>query len=257
LTLATDEILSDLVPPERMASVTFLVDDPSISNVAGRYPDRIPRLRDADVERIITLAPDLVCVAPYNTADALRLLERSGLAVYRNEAVTGVDRIEGGIRRLGDRVGEPARARQVIERMEARRRALAKALRNLPRRPRVLFWSAGFTSGLDTTMDDVIREAGAVNVAVELNLRGSAEIAPERVVGADPDVILLAGWWGDDAESVVRHHAILRHLRAVREGHLLTLEGRHLTAVSQFIIEGMERLARRLHPERFPPEGRP
>ena len=87
LSLATDEMLAELVPVERIVGVTFLADDPEISNVAGHYPGRNPRLRDMNVERIVALAPDLVCVAPYNTADALRLLERSGLSLYRNEAL--------------------------------------------------------------------------------------------------------------------------------------------------------------------------
>src|SRR5262249_27427163 len=61
-TLATDEILLELVPVERVVGVTNLVDDPEISSVPGRYPDHVPRLREADAERIIGLNPDLVCV---------------------------------------------------------------------------------------------------------------------------------------------------------------------------------------------------
>jgi len=38
LTLATDEILLDLVPVERIAGVTNLVDDPEIPHAAGSYP---------------------------------------------------------------------------------------------------------------------------------------------------------------------------------------------------------------------------
>src|SRR5947209_3341125 len=91
LTLATDEMLADLVPPERLACVTALADDPEISNVAGRFPANVTRLGNSDPERIIALAPDLVCAAPYNTADSLKLLERSGMAIYLNESVHGLD----------------------------------------------------------------------------------------------------------------------------------------------------------------------
>src|SRR5579872_91380 len=63
LTLATDEMLLDLVPVERVIGVTFLVDDPEISNVAGRYPPDVPRLRQGDAERIVGMQPDLVCLA--------------------------------------------------------------------------------------------------------------------------------------------------------------------------------------------------
>src|SRR5262249_37762518 len=155
-TLATDEILDELVPRTRVVTVTELADDPGISNVAGRYPREVLRVRDANPEKLIALAPDLVCVASYNTADTLELLARSGLSIYRNEAVWSLDEIEAGIRTLGERVGEPRRGLEMAERMHARRRALADRLRDVPERPRVLFWSAGFTAGRDSTIDDII-----------------------------------------------------------------------------------------------------
>ncbi len=44
-----------------------------------------PGVTQSKLPGIIALAPDLVCVAPYNTADSLKLLERSGLSIYRND----------------------------------------------------------------------------------------------------------------------------------------------------------------------------
>jgi len=254
LTLATDEILAELVPSERVVSVTYLADDPGISNVAGRYPKEIPRLRDIHVERLLALAPDLICVAPFNTADSLRLLEHSGRSTYRNEVANGLSEIEASVRRLGERLGEPERANRMVEQMQSRRRRIADRLHDVPTRPRVLFWSAGFTAGRKTTIDDIIREGGGLNVATDLGLEGSAEIAPERVVAADPDVILLSLWKGDERQAQVTSHPILRQLRAVREGRLVTIEGRYLTCISQFAVEGVERLARALHPDRFAEE---
>ena len=257
LTLATDEMLAELVPTERIVGVTYLADDPEISNVPGRYPGHTPRLRDTDLERVLSLAPDLVCVAPYNTADSLKLLERSGLPIYRNEALHSMDEIEAGVRRLGERVGEPERARKLVERMRDRRRRLADRLHDLPRRPRVLFWSAGITAGRGTTIDDIIREGGGVNVAAELGLEGSAEISPERVVAADPEIVLLSRWKADERQSQIANHPILRQLRAVREGHVIAIEGRYLMSVSQYVVEGAERLAHALHPGRFAVEAQP
>jgi iron complex transport system substrate-binding protein len=257
LSLATDEILADLVPVERVVGVTSLADDPEISNVAGHYPAQISRLRDLDVERIIALAPDLVCVAPYNTADALRLLERSGLALYRNEALEGIDAIEAGVRRLGERVGEPERARALVASLQARRRRLADRLRDLPHLPRVLYWAAGVTAGRGTTIDDIIRAAGGVNVAAELGLEGSPEILPEQVVAADPEIVLLPLWRAEERLGSITNHPILHQLRAVREGRIVAIEGRYLTSVSPHVIAGAERLARALHPGRFAAEGRP
>jgi iron complex transport system substrate-binding protein len=250
-------VLADLVPVERIVGVTFLADDPEISNVAGHYPARILRLRDMNVERIVALAPDLVCVAPYNTADALRLLERSGLALYRNEAIEGIDAIAAGVSRLGARVGEPDRARTLVTSLQAQRRRLADRLQDLPQHPRVLYWAAGVTAGRGTTIDDIIRAAGGVNVAAELGLEGSPEISPEQVVATNPEIVLLPRWKAEEQHGAITNHPILRQLPAVREGRLVTIEGRYLTSVSPHVIAGAEHLARALHPGRFAGEGRP
>lgn len=252
LTLATDEILSELAPPERVVAVTALADDPGVSNVAGRYPKDLPRIHDANPEPIIALAPDLLCVAPYNSADSLELLTRSGLSIERYESAASLDEIEAGVLRLADRIGEPERGRTLVERMRRRRGRIAEQLQGVSRRPRVLFWSAGFTSGRHTTIDDMIREGGGVNVALELNLEGSAEIAPERVAAVDPDVVLVAYWKADESQAQIANHPILRQLRAVRENRVIAIESRYLTSISQFAVEGLERVARALHPDEFP-----
>lgn len=257
LTLGTDEILAELVQPERIVCVTYLADDPEISNVSGFYPKQIPRLKDTDPERVIGLNPDLVCVAPYNSADFLKVLERSGLSAYRNEACHSLDEIEAGILDLGKRVGEPGRAAEVVGRMRIRRKQLVRQVHDVAHRPRVLYWSAGFTAGRGSTMDDIIREAGGSNVAAEKNLDGSAEISPEQVIAADPEYIVQSRWSADEREGQIENHPLLRNLRAVQEKRVIAIEGKYLTSVSHFAVEGAERLARQLHPDRFKKAGPP
>jgi iron complex transport system substrate-binding protein len=250
-------MLPELVPIERIAGVTHLVDDGEISNVAGRYPASIPRLRDTSVERVLGLVPDLVCVAPYNSADFLKVLERSGLTVYRNEAFHSLDEIEAGITALGERVGEPERGRALAEQMRIRRRQLADRLRDVPHRPRVLYWSAGFTSGRQTTIDDIIREAGGINVAAERGVQGPAEIAPEQVIASDPEFILLGQWSADERVNRIENHPLLRNLGAVREHRVILIEGRYLLSVSHHAVAGAEQLARKLHAKCFDAVGSP
>jgi iron complex transport system substrate-binding protein len=252
--LATDEILLDLVPVERIVGVTDLVDDAEISSVSGCYPAHVRRVHEGDAERIFGLTPDLVCVAPHNSIDFVQMLEHSGLAIFRNESVNSIDEVEAGIEKLGERVGEPERGRRLAEQMRSRRKQIAERLSAMKERPRVLFWSAGFTAGPRSTIDDMIREAGAINVAAELNLGASAEISPERMVAADPDYVLLCRWAGDDRPNQVDNHPILRNLRAVRTHRVLSVEGRYVTSVSQYVVDGVERLARLLHPNCFPSE---
>jgi len=257
VTLASDEILEALVPHDRLVAVTRLADDPSISNVAGRFPPSIARVNGSNPEQIIALAPDLACVASYNSADFLELLSRSGLTIYREESVSTLDQIEASILRLGKRVGEEAKAQALAAEMRQRRKRLAVQLQGLDarHRPRVLFWDIGFTAGRGSTIDEIIESAGGTNVARELGLINSAEITPERVVESNPDIILLAKWKADEQASRIETHPILRQLPAVRSGRMIAIESRYLTTLSHHVVGGIEQLARALHPERFATSG--
>lgn len=250
VTLATDEMLAALVEPERVVGVSRFVDDAGISNVVKHYPDSIPRIR-ADLERIIALRPDLVCVASYNSADFLELLRKSNLPIFRHENTNTFAEVMRGLTALGERVGAQGRAKGVVADMERRLNDLRAALASLSARPRVLYWSGGWTAGSRTTVGEMIERAGGVNVAAEAGLAGMAEISVERALAADPDVLLLDAWKAGEPATAEELPPALRTLRAVREGRVVSVEGRSLSAVSQFVVDGAERLARKLHPECF------
>jgi iron complex transport system substrate-binding protein len=252
LTLATDEVLSELVTLDRVVGISakHLVDDPEISNVAGYYPTEVPRLTAGDLERVIGLAPDLVLLAPYNTADHVRLLERADLPIHRYAALHSFDEIEASIRELGVRVDEREKAEALAARFRKRREALARRLEGA-KRPRVLYWTAGYTAGANTTQHDLILAAGGTNVAADRGVEGHVPIDAERLIADNPDFILVPRWSGDAAlKTPLDQHPVLRDLPAVKEGRVVYLPEKWLSSVSQFAIEGSERLARVLHPER-------
>lgn len=255
VTLAADEMLTTLVEPERMVAVTSLADDAGISNVSGRYPTSIPRIH-ADLEQIITLHPDLVCVAPYNSADFLELLRKSSLPVFRQENIQTFAEVEQGIAALGEQVGASERAKAVVAGMERRLNDLRAALAPATTRPRVLFWSGGWIAGRNTTIGEMIERAGGINVGAELDQEGTGEISDERILKVDPDVLLLTAWKVEGSPGAMGLPPTLRMLKAVGEGHVVSLEGRYLSTVSQFVVDGAERLAWELHPECFQEERR-
>ena len=254
VTLAVDEMLTALVAPERVVAVTSLVDDAGISNVSGRYPTSIPRIH-ADLEKIIALHPDLVCVAPYNSADFLALLRKSSLPVFRQEDTHTFAGVEQGIMALGEQVGASERAKAVVAEMERRLSGLRAALASSTARHRGLFWPEGWVLGRNTTIGEMIERAGGINVGAELDQEGAGEISDERILKVDPDVLLLTAWKVEGSPGTMGLPPTLRMLKAVREGRVVSLEGRYLSTVSQFVVDGAERLARKLHPECFQ-EGR-
>jgi iron complex transport system substrate-binding protein len=249
--LAADEVLSEILPPERLVSVTRWVDEPGTSNIIGRVPKSIYRFAKADMEQLVALHPDLVVVSEYTDADFQRLLERSGMRVHRMQGMTSLAGIRGAILDLGRAVGEEAGAVRLVARYDRVLRDVAWRLEGAPR-PRVLYWSSGMTAGADTAIGAVLEGAGAVNVGRELGVVGIQPPGAERAFTADPDAIVVGTW--PKAEESVKDHPLLLQLRAVREGHIVAVPSEKLLALSQYTADGVWDLASRLHPDRVPAE---
>jgi iron complex transport system substrate-binding protein len=249
LNLAADEVLVELLPPERLVAVTRWVDDPGNSNVVGRVPASAFRFQKADMERLIALAPDLVVVAEYTDADFLMLLERSGLRWHRMEGLDSLAGMRAAVLRLGDAVGAPEAARRLVAGFDATLAELDRRLAGAPR-PRVLYWSAPMTAGDGTAIGALIEAAGAVNVGRELGIRGIQPVGAERAFGADPDVVLVGTW--DGSVAALTAHPLLSRLRAVREGHVVEMPTRLLVSLSHHAAEACWWLAHALHRERVP-----
>jgi cobalamin transport system substrate-binding protein len=249
MNLSADEILAEILPPERLVGVTRFADERGTSNIVGRIPPSVFRFQKADMERLVAVAPDLVVVSEYTDADFLRLVERSGIRWHRMEGLNSIAGVRQAIVDLGREVGAENAARGLVERYDA---TLAEVARRLSgaRRPRVLYWSGEMTAGADTAIGALIEAAGARNVGREMGVQGITPPGAERAFVADPDVILVTSWPG--TLEAVKQHPLLSRLRAVREGHVVIMPNELLIALSQYTADACWDLASRLHPDLVP-----
>lgn len=255
VSLAGDEMLALLVPPERVVCVSAMADDRAMSNVAGHYPQDVPRLT-ARIEGVVAARPDLVVAAPWNRGGFLDLLERSRIPWAVLEPVVTFDDIRAELRRVGRLVGREDRAETVIEDMDRRLGRVARCLESVRERgelPRVLSFSHMIVAGRGTTVDTLIRAAAARNAAD--GWEGHRKLSMEQLLSIDPDVLLLGFEGGADASHLYEAYPHLSALRAVREGRVIVLPPRQLTTVTPHLVEGVEVLAGELHPEAMSGEG--
>jgi iron complex transport system substrate-binding protein len=254
LNLTADELLVEMLPPDRLVAVTRWADDASMSNVAGRVPATAVRLPRADLERIVALRPDLVVVSEYTDADFLRLVGKSGLRHHRMSGLDTLPGIRSAILDLGRAVGAPEAAARLAARFDAVLAELARRVEGDPR-PRVLYWGDPHTAGAGTAIGSLVEAAGATNVGRELGLRGIVPIAGERAYAAGPDAFLVTE--GAGASVALRRHPLLSRTRAVREGRVIEMPNRLLVALSDRAADAAWWLASRLHPARVPETAAP
>ncbi|NLF76462.1 MAG: ABC transporter substrate-binding protein, partial [Chloroflexi bacterium] len=251
--LGSDEILLALVGPERLLGVTFLASDPAISNIAGQI-EGIPYTDlSGNPERLIGLGADLIVMASYSNPAALDQLLDAGEPVFVLTEFNDLDEIRANIRLLGEVTGTEARAEALIAEMDARIAAVAETVAGEDP-PRVLYYEpGGITYGPGSTVDAIITLAGGANVTAEADLGAYPLVNPEFVLAADPDVVLLGGWFSGEADPLAwfTSDPAFATLRAVREGRVVPIVDAHMTNISHHIAQGVEDVARALYPDLF------
>ena len=202
LNLCTDQMLV-LLAPEKIAALSPLARDPSLSYVAEKAA-HLPTVR-ASAEAVLRLHPDLVLAAPYGAQTTLALLAQERIPQLRITLPRDFAGIRRMTRLLAVTLGVPERGEALIAAMDAKLAALPR-----PEHPaRALVWEPrGFTAGPGTLMDAVLRAAGLDNasdgrsVSVEALLRRPPDLL---VVPTDPAYPSLA--------TELLDHPALAHLR--------------------------------------------
>lgn len=188
LNLCTDQLLIDLVPPERIAALTDLAVDRNVSAIADRAQGL--RLIAGAAEEVLALDADLVLASPFAATTTVDLLQRLGRRVVLVPFATDFDGIRATVRQVATAVGEPERGEAVIAAFDT---ALAAARPGGSRHPTALVYQVnGLVSGTGTLADAALKAAGLVNQAESVPLASGGRLALESIVVNPPDLMVLA-----------------------------------------------------------------
>ncbi|MCB1740927.1 MAG: ABC transporter substrate-binding protein [Gammaproteobacteria bacterium] len=225
MNLCTDQLLVALVDAQRIATLSFLIDDPAASHMPGRYPG-IPRNR-GQVEEIVGLQPDLVLAGRHAARTAVLSLRRLGYTVVELDIAVSLDDIADNVRRVAAAVHESARGERMIEQLRKTITSLQPAPTSAPRA--VYLQPNMISSGAHTLMDALMQAAGVRNIGAELGLRGDAPLPLETLVSSAPDILVIPARHPDTPSLAHRllRHPVIRSLASsarvlqVRDAHLL------------------------------------
>jgi iron complex transport system substrate-binding protein len=261
LTMFTDEVLLELVEPSRIVALTTFAADPAISNVVEKSK-AVPTKLAMNVEILVALEPDLLFVANWTEADKVKQLRDAGIPVYLTSTGVTAGEIEAKVSHIGQLVGEPAKARTLVDAMEARLSAVEKRLAELPagKRLSVVDYTVwGSAQGKGSSWDEIVRRAGLANGVgnIAADEWGQVPLSKEKLLEIDPDILILPGWTYDDPKGAEAFFAktvtdpVLKALKAVREGRAYRMPENLKTATSQYLVDAVEWLAKTAYPELF------
>ena len=221
---STTELLCDLGLADRLVGVTAYCVEP---REVVRSKTRVGGEKDPDLERIRSLAPDLVVANVEENVQAhVETLREWGIRVWVTYPRAVADSLRM-IRELGEVTGASAPATALLHQLEplvARARAAAAARPSVP----VFYaiWRSPYmTIGADTYLSDVLATCGAANVFGDRPERYPA-VTLDEVAARRPSVILLP----DEPFRFRRGHLKdfdpYTDIPAVRQGRLHLVDGK-------------------------------
>jgi iron complex transport system substrate-binding protein len=243
------EILHALGAGDRIVGVSSYCDFPP-------QPSELPRCGgffDPNIERILSLHPDLVLAQSFLQEDAVKALVHAEIRVMAF-AATSVREILEDVLLLGRMVDKEPEARAIVRQMSEELQRVQQRASDLSakvgRRPRVHLEEWGPSEPYYLAGDwaaELLSLAGGENCFNDRPLRCPSperQITDADIAKRDPDLIITA-WCGCNEKvdlSRVARRPALQDSRAVRQGWLRSVDDRFLMRPGPRITEGARRL---------------
>jgi iron complex transport system substrate-binding protein len=237
--------------PQVVAVSTYDVEPPEVRSLPT-----VGALVDPDTEKIISLRPDLVIT--YGSQTDLQSQLKSTNIPFFDYRHGGLDHIFVTMRALGARTGHVAEAEKAAQSLQSAIESVKKRVAGKPRPKTLLVFGREpgslrniYASGGRGFLHDMLVAAGGEDVLTDID-RESAQVSTEMILARAPEVILelnSANRLNDqDLKTVVDPWMRLSSVPAVKNKRVIVLLGSGLTVPGPRVAEGVEKMAKALHP---------
>jgi len=212
---------------------------------------RIGSYVDPNIEKILSLSPDLIIVTKDgNLPGPVYLLEQANIPVYVVNPRSIKDVIST-IDEIGGLCGVSEKASQLVDELNKRLESIKTAVVS-GQRPMVFLQiniSPIMTVNKNTIHNDIINLAGGINMTTDEPMT-YPRISIEEVINKKPDIILISSMErGGEFEKERKEWMKWTSIPAVKNKRIYLIDSDLIDRPSQRIIDGLEAMARLIHPE--------
>jgi iron complex transport system substrate-binding protein len=203
------------------------------------------------LEQIISLKPQVVLISTASQLEVFtQQLQNQNIAVF----VTDPHDLEGvfrSIAQVGEILGKKEQATTLVQSLRNRTDAVEHAVKQ--EQPLRVFCQVSaeplVTAGHNSFVTDLMRRAGAISVTADVP-GAWPRYSSESALAAKPDAIILptGGSMGSGNSTVTE---ALRRSPAVLQGRVYKINDDHLVRPGPRLVDGLEEMARALHPDAF------
>ena len=244
LTVTGSELMYELGAGDLLVARSDYCDyPPEVSEV-----ESVGTIFAPDMEKIISLEPDLVLASTHFDGEAAGKLQELSLPALTLFEETSMEGVYGMIETLGQALDREKQAADCVKDMKALIADVEEKVKDLEA-PTVYYAvdfgeNGDFTAGGDTFAGNMIEMAGGDNIAKDVS---GWSITLEQIIEKDPSIIFI----GEAMKGDFINHPNYSGLTAVKEGRVYGIDNNLLDRQGYRNAEGIRMLAEIFHPEAF------
>ncbi|MBB3109485.1 iron complex transport system substrate-binding protein [Paenibacillus phyllosphaerae] len=205
---------------------------------------------EANIESIVGLKPDLVLASSTMNTAVIEKLRGLNIKVYASDPKT-YETVMEKVATIGAIMDKASEAAEVIQHMQDVKEQVQSAVKDAAQPKVYLEFSPGWTVGKGEFLDEIITMAGGVNIADQ---QSWYEIDPEKVIAANPDVIIYASMTVKEGEknpilAAIESRPGWEAIAAIKNKQLYEIEQDPLVRVGPRLADGLLEVAKKLHPD--------
>lgn len=214
----------------------------------AKMKEKVGTVTEVDLERILSLEPDLVLATPLTNPKAIKKLRNLGIKVISSSQAKDFTQICEQFLELAKIIGKEKKAEEIIHKVRNRVDTVKKKNRGLPKFK--VFVQIGarplFTVTKDSFANDFIEFSGGINIAKDTN---SGLYSREEVLKNNPDIIIIVtmGIVGEEEKQVWQK---FKALSAVKNNRIYIVDSYKMCSPTPVtFVETLEEISGILHPE--------
>lgn len=214
--------------------------------------EKIGDFQSPNVEKILSLKPDLVVATGGIQLPIVEKLQQLGIPVYIEDPKT-MEEVITTIYKIGYITGAEKNAKNLGFKLKLRISAVVSKVKKAQQKPKVFFelWHEPLMSaGPGSFIDDLIKKAGGINIAGNAKTQYPI-FSLEELLKEDPDIIIGAASSMGSSLSSIATRPGWSSLKAIKAERVFTIDDDIVFRAGPRLVDALEIIAKYLHPELF------
>jgi iron complex transport system substrate-binding protein len=228
---------------EKLVGVTTFCDYPAETEKIQKVGDTL----SPNMETIIALKPQIVFVSTASQIQTFaKTLEDQNIAVFIQNP-QGFEDVLSNLKQLGEILGTGEKAERLVRELQNRAAEIENRVKDKNKIKVFVQISKEplFTVGQESFLTEILERAGGESVTKTVPT-AYPKISKETALALNPEAIILS-----ESPDNLEPNEVFKNSSAVKNGKVFKINADLLSRPAPRIVDGLEQIAKNLHPEIF------